>query len=121
MERLDDNDRLLLLERANERFDRFFARFSGAPVLGSNEEVEALLTIEDTLRSIGALLDGRLQDSQSPAVHEALAGYRQNLIRLRRELAVMQTAALACRTRLASRQEHLRAARAWCTASRATT
>ena len=35
MERIDQHDRLQLLRRANERFGRFFARFSGAPVLGT--------------------------------------------------------------------------------------
>jgi hypothetical protein len=110
-----------LLRRANERFGRFFARFSGAPVLGTDEEVKALLQIEDTLHSVGVFLDGRLQRSQSPPVRDELARYRANLVRLRHELASMQSAALSCRERLASRQKNLQAAKAWCAASRATT
>ncbi len=46
MERIDEQASLELLRRANERFRRFFARFSGAPVLGTHEEVEALLQVE---------------------------------------------------------------------------
>jgi hypothetical protein len=121
MERIDEHDRLQLLRRANERFGRFFARFSGAPVLGTQEEVEALLQVESTLQSIRGYLDGRLQHSQSTAVRDELARYRANLVRLHHELAVMQDAALGCRARLSARQKHLHAAQAWCAASRATT
>jgi len=121
MERLDEYDSLQLLRRANERFGRFFARFSGAPVLGTDEEVQALLQVEQTLQSVRAYLDGRLQQSQTATVRDELARYRTNLIRLRHELAVMQNAALGCRARLSARQQHLHAAQAWCTASRATT
>ncbi|MGD0930716.1 MAG: hypothetical protein ABR902_08705 [Candidatus Korobacteraceae bacterium] len=120
MERIDDQASLELLRRANERFRRFFARFSGAPVLGTDEEVEALLQVEQSLQSVGALLDGRLQGNKSTAICDELAGYRTNLVRLRQELAIMQSAALSCRARLAMRQKHLQAAKAWCTASRAT-
>jgi len=121
MERLDEHDSLLLLRRANERFARFFARFSGAPVLGTGEEVEALLQVEYTLRSVGCLLDGRLQKSAIPAVRDELARYRANLVRLRQELATMQSATVACRARLFAREKHLNSAQAWCAASRATT
>jgi hypothetical protein len=120
MERIDENDSLQLLRRANDRFGRFFARFSGAPVLGTNEEVEALLQVENTLQSVRAYLDGRLQSSQTAAVRDEIARYRANLIRLRHELAIMQNSALGCRARLAARNKHLHAAQAWCEASRAT-
>jgi len=121
MERVDDQAGLEALRRANERFGRFFARFSGAPVLGTDEEVEALLQVEATLQSVGAFLDGRLQRSQAAAVRDELARYRANLVRLRHELASMQSAANSCRARLIARQKHLHAAQAWCAASRATT
>lgn len=121
MERLDEFDRLQSLRRANERFGRFFARFSGAPVLGTDEEVEALRQVESSLQSVGALLDGRLQSSRTVQVRDEIARYRVNLLRLRHELAVMQSAASDCRTRLLDRQKHLRAAQAWCAASRGTT
>ena len=121
MERIDDYDRLQLLLRANERLTRFFARFSGAPVLGTQEEVEALMQVEGTLQSVGALLDGRPQSGHTSEVRDELARYRANLIRLRNELGAMQNAANGCRARLLSRNKHLEAARAWCAASRATT
>ena len=121
MERIDEYDTLQLLRRANERFGRFFARFSGAPVLGTDEEVEALLQVENTLHSVRGYLDGRLQCSHTAAVRDELARYRANLIRLRQELAVMQNAAMGCRARLSQRNKHLHAAQAWCAASRAAT
>jgi len=121
MERIDDQAALELLRRANDRFGRFFARFSGAPVLGTDEEVEALLQVERTLQSVGAFLDGRLQRSQAAEVRDELERYRQNLLRLRQELAVMQNAAMGSQARLLARQKHLHAAKAWCAASRATT
>lgn len=121
MERIDEYDSLQLLRRANERFTRFFARFSGAPVLGTDEEVEALLQVENTLHSVRTYLDGRLQGNQLVSVRDELARYRANLIRLHHELAVMQNAAMGCRARLSARQKHLHAAQAWCAASRATT
>ncbi len=121
MERIDDRANLELLRRSNERFDRFFARFSGAPVLGTDEEVAALLQVESMLKSVGALLDGHLQRSQAVPLRDELARYRANLVRLHHELDNMQNAAAGCRDRLLARQKHLHAAQAWCAASRATT
>jgi len=121
MERIDEYDSVQLLRRANERFSRFFARFSGAPVLGTNEEVEALLQIENTLQSVRPYLDGRLQNSQTVQVRDEIAQYRANLLRLHNELGAMRNAAMGCRARLSQRNKHLHAAQAWCAASRATT
>lgn len=121
MECIDDNAKLELLRRANARFGQFFQRFSGAPVLGTDEEVSALRQMEQTLKSVGALLDGRLQKSADGAVRHELTRYRENLIQLRAQLATMQQLAEGCRARLCSRQKHLQAAKAWCMASRATT
>ena len=121
MERLDDYDNLQLLRRANERLARFFARFAGAPVLGTQEEVEALLQVESAMQSIAALLDGGLQNPRTAEVRDEVAQYRANLVRLRDELAIMQNAATKCRQRLLARNQHLQAAQAWCAASRATT
>ena len=42
---MSDTVRLETLQRANSCFARFFERFCGAPVLGSEEEVEALLQV----------------------------------------------------------------------------
>jgi hypothetical protein len=66
------------------------------------------------------LLDGRLQKSEDHEVRAELARYRENLVRLRRELATMEESAMGSRARLYSRQKHLHAAQAWCAASRAT-
>ncbi len=120
MGRLNNNESLELLRRANAQFRQFFERFSGAPVMGTDEEVEALLHVERTLQSVGALLDGQLEKSEEPETREELSHYRANLIRLRNELATMQQSATSCRAHLDSRQKHLHAAQAWCAASRAT-
>jgi hypothetical protein len=121
MERIDDQATFDLLRRANERFGSFFTRFSGAPVEGSDEEVEALLQVEQAMRSVGLFLDGSLQKNEAPAVREELARYRANLVRLQQELAGMQESAFACRARVANQRNHLRAAKEWCEASRTTT
>jgi len=119
MARLNQDACLQLLRHANACLARFRARFSGAPILGSDEELEALLQIREALESVGALLDGRLQAVQDAQVRQELAWYRQNLVLLHGELAALQDLATSCRTRLASRQKHLHAAKAWCAASRA--
>lgn len=120
MGRVETDDALELLRRANAQFGRFFESFSGAPVMGTEEEVAALLQVGRTLQSVDALLDGRLQTSEDHEVCEELVRYRKNLVRLRNELASMQESAAGCRARLYSRQKHLHAAQAWCAASRAT-
>lgn len=117
----DDSANLELLRRANSSFARFFARFSGAPVLGTGEELQAMLQVEGTLKSVSRLLDGRLQKTSEPKVREELARYRVNLLRLREELAEMERSAAGCRDHLRDRRQHLHAAQAWCTAARATT
>jgi len=65
---------------------------------------------ECTLHAVGGWLDGRLQKSADHEVRQELARYRENLLRLRRELANMQESAVGCRARLYSRQKHLHAA-----------
>jgi hypothetical protein len=120
MERMNTGGRLDLLGRANMCLENFFARFSGAPVLGTNEEVEALLRVERALHSVRALLDAGAIDTTQPETLDQLARYRANLLRLRHELAIMQESAAGCRARLFVRQKHLHAAQAWCAASRAT-
>jgi hypothetical protein len=119
MERINDVTGLELLLRANACFSRFFERFSGVSTAGSSEELRALLHLHEALQSVGALLDGRLQSTIDPDVREALGRYRENLVRLRSQLAIMQQSAVASRERLYCRQEHLRGAKAWCAVSRA--
>lgn len=121
MEGIEGSAGLEVLLQTNERIGAFFARFSGAPVQGTQEEVEALLQLAAALRSVGALLDGQLQNSRASGVREELARYRANLLRLQAELGSMQSAAMLSRDRLLMRQKHLNAAKAWCMASRATT
>jgi hypothetical protein len=119
MECINDSANLELLRRANACFSRFFERFSNAPVLGSDEELRALQQVGEILRSVSVLLDGRLQNTINRDVRRALDCYRQNLIHVRSELAIMEAAAIVCRVRLDSRRRHLYAAKAWCAASRA--
>ncbi|HKD86074.1 MAG TPA: hypothetical protein VKB58_15075 [Terriglobales bacterium] len=120
MERLKEQLGLEVLQNANEGISQFFARFSGAPVLGTEEEVEEMLRLASTLRSVGALLDGHLH-KQGDALRDELVRYRANLLRLQAELGAMQSAAAVSRDRLLTQQKHLNAAKAWCMASRATT
>lgn len=119
MERMNMDDARDLLRSANARLENFFTRFSGAPVLGTNQEVEALLQVEDALRSVRALLRPCLKESNECEIQAELARYRTNLMRLRHELAIMHESAAGCRARLFARQNHLQAARAWCAATRA--
>jgi hypothetical protein len=120
MGRLEISEGLALLRRANAHFSRFFERFGAAQVMGTDEEVEAMLQVERTLQSVGVWLDGRLQKSEDLQVREELAHYRENLVHLRGLLASMQESAAGCQARLYSRQKHLHAAQAWCAASRDT-
>ena len=120
MERINSEIRLRALRRANSDLEDFFTRFSGIPVSGTHEEVEALRQVERALRSVGTLLDGGSKDIASLDTQEELASYRTILVRLRRELAVMQDSAVSCRSQLFTRQKHLRGAQAWWAASRET-
>ncbi len=119
---MNDSRHLDLLCQANASIIRFLMRSSDSPAAGSGEELQALLQMEETLHSVGlALRDGRLQDvAQDPDIREQISLYCENLMSLRRELSVMQEAAIACRTRLYRRQHHLQAVKDWCTASRET-
>jgi len=117
---MSDDANLETLRRANACFTRFFHRFSAAPVLGSEEEVEELSQVEAVLDSVGHLLDGRLQRTQDHSVREELADYEQNLLRLRRQLADMEQSTLACQAHLDSRQKHLCAVKSWCAVARDT-
>jgi len=119
MERIDDGASLQLLRRANSCFGRFFDQFASAATLGSDEELLALLQIQEMLETVGALLDGRLQSASNRDVREALGCYRENLIHLRHELALMQEATIARRALLDSRRQHLYRTKAWCAVSRA--
>jgi hypothetical protein len=98
----------------------FFQHFAGLPVRGTEEEVEAMLQVEHTLRTVGRFLNGDLKASQDEEMCEEIARYRENLLRLRRELSAMQTSAHHSRARLFTREEHLQAAQAWCEANRFT-
>ncbi len=111
---------LELVRHANDEFSRFFARFSGSPVMGTDDEVYAMREIEKALRSVGSALQGKLRTSSRSEVRDELRLYRENLLRLRHELAEMEGSAMACRARLFTRERHLDAARSWCQTARAT-
>jgi hypothetical protein len=119
MECVTDGASLDLLRRANSCLGRFFQQFASATAVGSYEELRALLQMQEMLESVGVLLDGRLQSASNPDIREALRCYRQNLIRLRHELAILQEATIAHRALLDSRRDHVYGAKAWCAASRA--
>ncbi|HEY1731348.1 MAG TPA: hypothetical protein VGG15_06355 [Terriglobales bacterium] len=118
MERIDPLSGLNLLRDANDRFQNFFARFGGLAVEGNEEELRAMLQIERTLRSVGALLASGITGSKSGELQHELAAYRENLLRFRDELRRMEGSANACRSRLFSRDQHLQATRAWCATAR---
>jgi|SRR5271165_2967583 len=120
MECMNDSASLELLRHANACFRLFFDRFSGARISGSGEELRALLQLHAALESVGALLDSGLQSATNLDVRQALGCYRENLLRLRGELAYLQDSAMARRASLDFRREHLYGAKAWCAASRAT-
>jgi hypothetical protein len=120
MERLNLHDHLETLRAANGSLVRFLERFSGAPALGVDHEIEALRTLEETLQSVGVLLSNGLQNSNEPAIREEFKQYRDNLIALRRQLSGMQDRALACRARLYLHHNHLQTVKAWCHTSRET-
>ncbi len=120
MERIAETSSLDLIRAANERFRNFFARFAGLPVEGSEEELRAMLQIERSLKSVGALLTRGIQASPAGDLQRELGEYRQNLLRLREELKRMESSATASRGRLFTREQHLQATRAWCDAARST-
>ena len=120
MERLNEQAGVELLRQANQCFGRFFTRFSGVPVVGAEEEIKAMLQVENALQAVGPYLDGRLQRNTSGEVRDELARYRDNLLRLRLELTAMESSARDARARLSVRQNHLEAAKEWCAASRTT-
>jgi hypothetical protein len=111
---------LELVRSANDSFRSFFQRYAGMPVRGTDEEVEAMLEVESTLRAVGRLLRGDLKVSRDGEMGEELACYRDNLLRLRQELCSMQRSARQTRARLFTREEHLHAAQAWCETNRST-
>ena len=118
MERLTDSARFHVLRQANQSLREFLAR-DGEQVLGCDEDLGAMLEIERTLRAVGRELE-LLQRSERPDVRLELELYRDNLIRLRRQLGVMQNSAAECQARLFLREKHLRAAQAWRAATRTT-
>jgi hypothetical protein len=120
MERLNPNTHLDTLRRANASLVHFLDRFSGAPASGTDRELEALLTLEETLQSVGVLLSKGLHNSNEPCIREEFMRYRDNLLVLRLDLSVMQDRAVACRARLYSQQNHLQMVKAWCNTSRET-
>jgi hypothetical protein len=118
--RVDPAASLDLLRSANETFRRFFEQFAGAPVRGTDEDVQAMLQVERTLRAVGRFLNGDGKAAQSDELREEIARYRENLLRLHQELSTMQRSAHSSRARLFTREEHLQAAQAWCAATRST-
>jgi hypothetical protein len=120
MERLNPKDDLETLQGANASLVRFLDRLASAPAPGADYEIEALVTLEETLQSVGVLLSSGLQNSNEPAIREEFRHYRDNLVALHRELSGMQNRALASRARLYFHDSHLQTIKAWCHTSRET-
>jgi len=117
---VSDRRHLDLLRRANARLSLFFTQFSDGAALDPEDELRILLQAEDTLRSIGVLLQQGLQESGNREIRDELVTYRAHLIRLQRELGARRDSAMAHRARLSARQKHLRSAQAWFAASQGT-
>ena len=117
---MNANDPLELLRRANARLGLFFARVSASDALGTQEELNMLLQLEEAVRSVEVLLQQGVQAIADREVRAELAVYRANLERLLRQLGAMQDSAVAQRDRLVARQSHLRGAQAWFAASQST-
>lgn len=109
-----------LLRRANARLSTFFTQCSGGAMLDARDELRMLLQLEDTLRSIEALLQQGLQESGDRETRDELVAYRAHLMRLQRELAARQDSVMAHRAQLSARQKHLQSAQAWFAASQTT-
>ncbi len=107
-----------ILRKANQSLREFLARNAAASP-GSDEDVRAMVRMEQTLRAVGVELD-RLQASDDVEVRVELGLYRDHLLRLRQQLGVLQKSATECQARLFVREKHLRAAQAWCASARAT-
>jgi hypothetical protein len=108
-----------ILRQANQSLRDFLARNCDS-AQGSDEEVRAMLQVEQTLRAVGVKLD-YLRHSDRDDVRLELGLYRDHLLRLRQQLGILQQSAAECQARLLVREKHLRAAQAWCASTRATT
>lgn len=117
MERVKE-DPILVLRRANEALAEFFGRYCGQQVVGTEEEIEALQHIEQTLSAVAPLLERPFRRAQDQEIRQELARYRENLLRLHRELGSLQQSAMHARASVFVRQKHLNAAKAWCDAAR---
>lgn len=118
MECLETSTGLDALREANRSLRSFLAR-EARDVQGSDDDLNAMLEVERTLRMVGMQLD-LLRRSERADVRTELELYRDNLLRLRRHLGVMQVSATDCQARLFIRDKHLRAAQEWCAATRST-
>lgn len=116
MARLDECASLDVLREANQDLRQFLADNAGV-AQGNEEEVQTMLQLERSLRAVGGHLD-RLQRIEREEVRVELGIYRDNLLRLRQQLGVLQKSALECRARLFLRESHLRTAQAWCASAR---
>ena len=115
---LGESESLNVLRQANESLRRFLAENAGI-AQGNEDEVQTMLQLERSLRAAGGQLD-RLQREDGEDVRVQLSLYRDNLLRLRRQLGILQKTALDRQSRLLVREKHLRAAQAWCASTRAT-
>ncbi len=114
MDCMNRNSATPLLRQASAEIDDFLERFGKAPVLGRQEEVDALYRIKSAVTAVGDVLPAIVRSQDDPEVSSEITGYRGCLVRLREELARMQAAALLRREHLLTGKSHLSAAQAWC-------
>jgi len=81
---------LSLLRSANGRLERFFARCLRHNNVHPDHELRTLLHVERIVRAVGAQLHKGLEPADQLVIHEELARYHANLVRLRHALAGMQ-------------------------------
>jgi len=102
MGRVENDGPLELLRRANAHFGGFFERFAAAPVMGSYEEVEALLQVECTLHAGRRLARWAATEERRPRGPPGTGPLSREPSPPAPRLANMQESAVGCRARLYS-------------------
>ena len=114
MERVNSQQSLELLRRANACCADFLSRSSSAgPHPEAEHELRALLVLNQNLEAVGTLLEQSLAETGDQEVRGELDRYRSYLLQLRAELARSQDQTLHSRSALEQRRRHLHNVRTW--------
>jgi hypothetical protein len=108
------------LRAANRKIDAYLARFSAAPVCGSDQERDALVELHAALESAGSVVR-TARSPETQAGGDELVRYRNNLVRLHAVLRRMHGDALILKAAVLQRQRHLDLAKRWYCTSLAST